>query len=557
MADQPPHALAGWVEALRRPFAYPHSVDAVTVIQTHVSYVLLAGAFAYKLKKPVDFGFLDFRSLERRRHFCQREVELNGRLARGLYLGVVPIWRAADGLSVGAEPWRGGPFPPDLVEFAVKMRRLPAASMMDARLAEGTLPPNAIEELARRMARFHQEVPCGPGVARFGSPTELARSWAENFAQTRPLVGVTHSGAQRRLLGEYVQASLIRRRAQLRDRVRAGRIREGHGDLRTSAVCFDASCPEGICIFDCIEFNRRFRCCDVASETAFLAMDLTLQGWPELAERYVDAYVAASGDGGVRPLLPFYGCYRAFVRGKVEGFRFEEPEVGARDRALSLAVARRAFALACRYAEEDRPPLLILMSGLSGTGKTTLGAALGKRLGMRVISSDAVRRERPGARPAEPEGFGEGRYSLDRRQAVYGELRRRAGAALASGESVLLDATFASRAHRVWLGALAQEVGAYLFFLECRAPDEVVRARLARREREGSDSDARLQVYLRQKDLFEPLKEVDPWRHLIVDTSTSIEESARGALSALELRLRPGGVRGALAQPAAASAATP
>lgn len=542
--------LGDLVARLRDPAAYPHPVDAVEVIQTHISYVLLAGGYAYKLKKPVDFGFLNFKSLKRRRHFCRREVELNSRLSAGLYLGVVPIYANSCGVHVSARPIDRGPLPTDkeeaarALEYAVKMRRLPPDRMMDSLLESGQLPEDGVSRLAQRVARFHEEAPAGPKVARFGSPEETARVWKENFQQTEHLVGLSHTWAQRLLLTKYVQSALARHRPLLLERMRGNRIREGHGDLRTSAVCFDSSCPGGICIFDCIEFNRRFRCCDVASEVAFLAMDLGLHGRADLSREFVDAYVSSSGDEALRQLLPFYGCSRAFVRGKVEGFRFQAPEVSERDRAQALLLARKGFALACRYADQDRPPLLMVMSGLSATGKSTLANALAAERCIQVISSDLVRKGLAGlpAGEARPEPFGAGLYSPKRKQSVYEALFRQASTALSKGKSVILDATFDRRAHRERARAIAEEQGAYFFCVESRAGEDAVRLRMEERERHGSSSDARWPVYLRQRAEFEPIHELDEWSHIVVNTSGSLHRSVSCVLSALDERLTPSGV---------------
>ena len=298
---------------------------------------------------------------------------------------------------------------------------------------------------------------------------------------------------QHRLLEEYVRASQIRLRPAFLERVASHRIRDCHGDLRTSAVCFDPACPEGMCIFDCIEFSRRFRCGDVASEIAFLSMDLESRGRSDLASSFVEAYEQASGDSGLRRLLPFYSCYRAYVRGKVEGLRSRETEVGEVGRQEALNLARISFNLACRYAQADRPPLLIFMSGLSATGKTTVAHQFAERLGATLLSSDVVRRELRGHPDHSVAPYGVGLYSDRGRRAIYDELRARAAALLARGESVILDATFGERARRDEVRATASEQGAYCFAVECHTDEAIIRERMALRDqgRDGSDSRSR------------------------------------------------------------------
>lgn len=526
-------SLPAAIAALLDPASYPHPVERVDLVQTHISYVVLAGDYVYKLRKPVNFGFLDFTTLGKRRADCRREVALNSRLCARLYLGVVAV--RFDGRRYALDG-RGR-----VVDYAVKMRRLPRERMMDALLEAGELTPEMVGALAELIAAFHAAAPHDRSVDRYGSIAVIRRNWEENFAQTERYVGRTIAPEQFACLRAWVRGTLRRERGTFRRRVAQGRIRDGHGDLRTSAVCFDA---KGICVFDCIEFNRRFRCADVAADVAFLVMDLEFRGHAELAATFVERYVAASGDDGLRGLLPFYACYRAYVRGKVESFRLDEPEVGEDDKRAAAEIARRSFALACRYADQQPLPLLVLVCGLSGSGKSTLATRLAAELGAELESSDVVRKALAGVPPTEHRAglFRRGLYTPRMTERVYAELTQRAERLLAAGRSVVLDATFGARRHRARALALAERAGAHALCIECRASEAVIYQRMLQREHDPNVvSDARWETYLAQRATFEPLDDVDARRHVVVDTGQALDQSLTAALAAIAARFQCAG----------------
>lgn len=330
------------VRALLRPEAYPHPAGDLRLIETHISWVVLAGRYAYKLKKPVNFGFLDFSTLERRLADCQDEVRLNRRLCPDLYLGVVAVTRQDGQFVVGG---RG-----ELAEPAVWMRRLPQTGMLTHLLATGAADAPLLRRVARRLARFHASAATGPGVDAYGAPATLRANWEENFQQTAPFLGRTLAATDYHAIAGYVLRFLADQDELLRARVAAGRIREGHGDLHAESVCVAG---RRLYLFDCLEFNPRFRCADVAAEVAFLAMDLDRYARPDLAEAFVQAYVRASGDRDLPRLLDFYRCYRAYVRGKVLSFRLDQPGLSPEQAEQVAAQARGYFELARRYAADS------------------------------------------------------------------------------------------------------------------------------------------------------------------------------------------------------------
>ena len=505
------------IQDLLDPAAYPHPTGPIELIQTHVSYILLAGRFAYKIKKPVDLGFLDFTSLARREHFCRREVELNRRLCPDLYLGVLPITLANGHARIGGT---GEP-----VEWAVWMRRLPADRMLTALLAAGAVTPGDLAPVARRLAAFHAGAATGGEIDAYGQPAAIRRNTDENFAQLRPFIDWTIPAGHYAFLQTYTNHFLDGHPALFADRIAGGRIRDCHGDVHAGSVCL----TDPVAIFDCIEFNDRFRYGDVAAEVAFLAMDLDHHGRADLAWHFVDAYRQASDDHGLAALLDFYKCYRAVVRGKVESFRSEQASVPPDERAAAAAAARGYFDQAFAYAGGVARPALLITSGLMGTGKTTLARALARRLALVYLSSDVVRKRLAGLRPDEHrfEAFGQGIYSEDFSRQTYDALLTEAYAWLQRGCSVVLDASFKRAAERARARALAASLDLPFAALECVCPEAIVRERLIERlGKPGEASDGRWELFAQQQRDFDPCDELPPDRRLIVDTTAPVEHCA-------------------------------
>jgi aminoglycoside phosphotransferase family enzyme/predicted kinase len=521
------HALTipDFVEALLDPRAYPDSdgVESVRMAETHVSWLFFTGRHVYKVKKPVDFGFLDFTTLERRHHFCREEVRLNRRVSPDVYEGVSVLRQSGSRYAFGKEG--------EIVDYAVRMRQLPADRWLADLLESGDATPDLMERIARRIADFHRTAETGPEITRVGGLETVHVNTRENFEQTSDFIGLTLSRETYDVVRAYTESTLEKQVDLFRRREAASRIRDCHGDLHAAQICIE----NGISIIDCIEFNERFRFSDVAADIAFLAMDLDFFERPDLSELFVTRYAELAGDAEVQALIPFYKTYRAYTRGKVESLRVSQMTADDPELESEARRAERYFDLAREYGRL-RGPLLIITSGLMGTGKSTLARALGARLGATVISSDRVRKESAGLAPGERrfERWGEGIYSANATRRVYETLHRRAAHRLAAGEIVIVDASYRERGYREAAARAARHGGAGRLVIEVTASDEVVRKRLIGRQAgRGSVSDGRLELLDTQRERFDPHVEVPDEERIVVDTSAGSADSV--AFQALKM----------------------
>jgi uncharacterized protein len=514
-------SIAEELADLLRPDAFPHPARDLRVVETHISWIVLAGDFAYKLRKPVNFGFLDFSTLEKRWLDCEAEVELNRRLCADLYIGVTGVVQRDGRLFMGGTgAW---------LEPAVAMRRLPESGMLPVVLERGLADDRLMERIARQLADFHAHAATGHGVDEYGSLATIRANWHENFDQA-----TTVDSATRETIRAYVEQFVERNAPLLERRVRTGRVRDGHGDLHAGSVC---ATRRKLYLFDCIEFNARFRCADAAADVAFLAMDLDHLGRADLSTTFVDAYVRASGDQELTQLLDFYKCYRAFVRGKVLGFRAAQPGLQRADVEQIQQDARAYFDLAYTYATRGAPPMLLVVMGLPATGKTTLARALAGRFGLVHLSSDVARKNLGGLRPTAHrlDGYERGLYSRSMTRRTYAVLLRRAARALRRGQSVVMDATFGQLSDRAAVRQLARRTGARLHVVVCCTDDAVIRARLeARAFDTRSPSDARLEIWPSLRAAFaEPLEIADAIK---VDTTRPVEHVLNEVVAAIRAR---------------------
>ena len=513
------------VRDLCRPEAYANTAaDPVTLRVTHGSWVFLTGDDVWKVKRPVDLGFLDFRTVEARRRCCEDEVTLNRRLAPDVYLGVEPVRLGPGGHAMTGD----GP----VVDWAVHMRRLPDEASAEALLARGALDARALEAVAVRLATFLEAARPTPA---FGTAAALATNVDENFRQVEPFVGDL---IERRTFDQaraFQRETLARQRHRFELRVGEARIREGHGDLRLEHIYLLPDGAGGVrpTIIDCIEFNERFRCGDAAAEIAFLAMELEAFRRPDLAAGVVARFAEASDDFGLYGVLDFYLSYRAWVRGKVAAFVAADPAMAAdvRQRARDEAGRRFGLARAAAGPPLDRP-FLIAVGGVIGSGKSTLARALGRTLAVPVIGSDRTRKRAAGLDPSDRGDAA--LYEPARREQTYATIVERAAQVIATGRGVILDATFSTHRWRQTAAATARAHGAAFAFIEARCPrQDVLRQRLAGRRSGHGESDADdglLDAFLRT---YEPVGASDAGPLFAIDTSGSVETAQAEALDRL------------------------
>ena len=498
------------------PSFYPEGSSRVDVVQTHISTIFLTDRHAYKVKKPVDFGFLDYTTLEKRRDLCRQEVTLNARLCPDTYLGVVEI-REED----GGEPALEGPG--ETVEVAVKMVRLPEERMLRKVLSRGEGRSALFVEIARILAAFHEKAETNERIQAMKGLAGVRFNCEENFQQTEGVVGRLVPPDRFEHIRTSTRLFLQRHAGLFERRAREGRVRDGHGDLHLDSICV----TDPVRIFDCIEFNERFRYQDVAEEVAFLAMDLEFQGYGDFARAFVDAYVAASGDEGLLRLLDFYKAYRAYVRAKIHSFQVDDPALPADAKKAMAATASHYFELADRYAAYFNPQRLLVTCGLTGSGKSTLARRLAARYSLQVLRSDVVRKELLGIGTTERRHvpFGAGEYSAETTRRTYDAMAEQAEALLRQGQSVVLDGCYLKRDQRAGAVELARRLGVPLVLFDCRASEDVVRERLERRAaKTASVSDGRWEIYQAQLAELEPPEELSHPERIVVDRSRPIEE---------------------------------
>lgn len=513
------------LEAVRAREAAAGRAGDIEVRQTHASVVFLTRSEVFKLKKPVDFGFLDYSTPRRRALMCRREVAVNRRLAPDVYLGVLRLTDAGGGkLEIDGR----GP----IVDHLVHMRRLPDDASLASLVTRDLATADQLTAIARRLAAFHADAPAAP--ARYGGPAAVRRIVAENFRALQPLAGATPLSPTIDVLRSYARSFLAGHATLFRQRVHEGRIRQCHGDLRAEHVYLAPRLE----IIDAIEFNRSLQCIDVANDIAFLAMDLAALGAPDLSRMLVDEYRDASRDdfGG---LLDFYAAYRALVRAKVATLRSVEEEISPPERDAARLEAVRFAHRAWRYAVDERRPALLVMVGLTGTGKSTLARSLGEVLSAPIVNADETRKRLARKAPFErshdlPDA---GLYAPEMNAKVYAAMIGQARTHLERGRDVVLDATFRRQSDRSSAATLAASTGAELVFVECIAAPGLVRQRLEARALAGDPwSDGRWEIYLAQQQSFESLAPAERSHAISVDASLPPLEQVHRVVARLERR---------------------
>ncbi|MGB9092239.1 MAG: AAA family ATPase [Pseudomonas farsensis] len=498
------------ISALQNPALFPHPVAGFQLIETHISWVLLTGEYAYKIKKPMNFGFLDFTSLDQRGHFCREELRLNQRLTEGLYLDVLPITGSAEAPQLGGEG--------EVIEYALKMRQFPQGQMLNTLQANGELNAGHIDQMAQQIAEFHLQAPKVSPEHPLGTPDSVMAPVEQNFEQIRPFLSDKADLQQLDNLQAWARSSFERLHGLLEARKANGFIRECHGDIHLgNATLIDGK----VVIFDCIEFNEPFRLTDVYADVGFLAMDLEDRGLKCLARRFISQYLELTGDYQGLELLNFYKAYRALVRAKVALFSMPAEADGVQ-RATTLRTYRNYANLAESYSAIPSR-LLAITHGVSAVGKSHVAMRLVEALGAVRVRSDIERKRLFGEQQADAAGqLQAGIYGQDASAATYQHLHQIATTILKAGFPVVLDATYLKQAQRDAAAEVASSTGAPFLILDCQAPDAVIASWLQLRQAENTDpSDATLEVIKAQQANREPLTSEEQPHCKRVDTQDS------------------------------------
>lgn len=502
-------------EALRQPEAYPHKVDSadgIQVVETHISWIFLTGSYAYKLKKPVDLGFLDFSTPELRHRYCLEELRLNRRLCPDLYLDVLPVTTTGDRYVIGGD----GP----AVDHVVRMVQFDRSFELDRLLAADALPTERVAETAYIVAEFHRSTPTADPSAPQGTPEVLIVPMLENLDLTAELIHTQEESEAIERIRAWTLETHRRLTPLLRQRKTGGFVRECHGDMHTgNMVIWNGR----IMIFDCIEFNPNLSVIDVVSDAAFLFMDLQHAGRTDLAWQFLNGYLTHTGDYAGLRVLRLYCAYRAMVRAKVTAIRHSQ-ESDQVKRERDLEEHRSYLSLALDYIR-PAPPLLVLMHGVSGTGKSTIATRLADAGGFAHLRSDIERKRLFGIPPLEnsrPSGVDI--YTREASDRTYQVLLEAAEAALSGGWPVIVDATFLKKSQRRLFIELAGRLGCICRILSLHAPEETLRARVLGRLAAGADpSEADISVLESQLRSDEPASGNEQALNIDVDAQGQIE----------------------------------
>jgi aminoglycoside phosphotransferase family enzyme/gluconate kinase len=497
------------IENMLNPDVYAHETHDIRLVETHCAWVVLTGGFVYKIKKPVDFGFLDFSTLQKRQHFCEEEVRLNRRFAPDIYLDVVTITGTA------AHPELSGQG--EVLEYAVRMRQFPDNVLLSDLSASNRLQTWHIDQLVLCIAKFHEQAGCAQAADRFGDPPDIQHWVRENYQHIRPLLRTVDDHARLEKVRLWSEDEYRQLAPLLGRRKSDGAVRECHGDLHLGNITL---IDGRVTPFDCIEFNPQLRWIDVISEVAFLLMDLDGCGRSGFGWRFLNGYLQYGGDYTGLRVLRYYLVYRAMVRAKVAVLRRQQL-VEVED-AFSRATDEylQYLHLAETYLSSG-PVSLVITHGLSGSGKSTIARELGERMGFIQLRSDVERKRLAGlgSRDSSRSGTGTGLYTADRTSMTYHRLSELTEAVLRSGYSVIVDATFLKREYRNHFRGLAEKLDAPFLVLDCDAEEQELERRILSRAASQSDaSEATLDVLRAQKRSHEPLADSENHYVLRVDT---------------------------------------
>ena len=498
--------IASVIFQMQQPQFYPHPVAKnIKLIQTHASYVFLTGDYAYKLKKEVDFGFLDYSTLSKRKHFLDLEIQLNRQIAPELYLEVLPITQLGDKLALNG---LGTP-----VEYALKMRQFSQRNLFVNLLEAGRLSIEHFTQLGKIVAKFHQDALTNDYISSFGTDTMIKTAVDDNYRQTQHYIDRVQTKEQFTATKAYTDRFFREQKTLFKTRIEDHKIKECHGDLHLKNICL---WQEKIQLFDRIEFNESFRFVDTMYDIAFTIMDLEARGKPDFANAFLNSYLEHTGDWQGLPLLPLYLCRQAYVRAKVNSFLLDDVELDAAARLEASQAAQNYYRQAWQYTQQNCGNI-ILMSGLSGSGKSTVARAIARKYGGIQIRSDAVRKHLAGI-PLDESGS-DRIYTSEMTQRTYDRLLELGIMLAKAGFIVILDAKYDRLAHRQTAISQANFQQIPLRIIQCTAPISVLCDRLE--QRQGDISDATADLIASQQLYAEAFTATEQVYITTIDTSLS------------------------------------
>ena len=497
--------LPALIEQMLAPEFYPHPVTLpIQTIQTHASVILLTGDFVYKLKKPVNFGFLDYSTVENRHHFCNEEIRLNQRGGGELYLEVLPISQQDRNYHFGNDG--------EVVDYAVKMVQFPQSALLSNMFEVGTITVEQIEEMGIVVAAFHRDADKSEYISSFGQVAQIRQSIDDNYRQTEKYIGRAQTQQQYTETKAYTDRFLTEHSGLFLDRIAGGFIRECHGDLHLRNIC---RWHEHILLFDCIEFNEAFRFVDTMYDVAFVVMDLAARGRKDLANRFLNTYTEQTGDWAGLQILPMYLSRQAYVRAKVTSFLLDDPSISGEDKAAAAKTAGDYYRQAWEYTRIQQGRL-IMLSGLSGSGKSTLGKSIAQEIGGIQLRSDAVRKHLGGISLMSKGD--DSLYTPEMTKLTYQQVLELGAKLATQGWTVILDAKYDRQLLRGTVIDLARSLSIPLQIIHCTAPDRVLRDRLQRRT--GDIADATVDLLASQQATWEDFNLTERNYVTTIDTTT-------------------------------------
>ncbi|NEX14770.1 MAG: hypothetical protein C1941_08790 [Prosthecochloris sp.] len=511
MQEDDTNTMVNLVQKLRQPSAYPHPVEKIEVVETHISLVFLTGTYAYKIKKAVNLGFLDFSSLENREHFCREELRLNRRLCKELYLDVLPVTIQGESVMIGGKG--------SIIDFVVKMLQFDRTKEVDTLLASNRITGDHIDRISQIVSAFHESAPAAGPDSAYGRAEILIKPIRDNFTEAERLKSQLQEKVLLKRLKQWTENEYSRLMPLFAERKANGAVRECHGDMHTGNMVL---WKKNVMIFDCIEFNPLLSTIDVMSEIAFLIMDLEHSGHPEYAWRFLNNYLSLTGDYEGLPLLRFYKTYRAMVRAKVTAIRhLQEENREEKEKTLAEHYSYISTALTC---SSPAHPGLILTCGVSGSGKTSVAREIASHIPTIHIRSDIERKRLFGLKQFDRSGRDLGRemYSEKSSSRTYTRLFEIASTCLMNGYTVIVDATFLRREERERFMALSRKAQCPVIILNCTAPVKLLEKRVTTRNQSGGDaSEADRSVLMEQLRNLRSFSTEEQRVTITIDTSTS------------------------------------